>query len=338
MDILVLGGTGVISTSIVDRLHDLSHHVTVLNRGRSRARYRLTPEIINADKQNREQFAAALKGRSFDAVIDMISFNSADAELTLDVLGNRGGHFVFTSTVAAFRRPIRTIPAAEDNELCTNEEAFPYGYYKARMETFIKTRMDEFPITVIRPSLTYGIGCRNVGVMRNNYGIVRRLRRRKPMVVFGDGVNPWAWTFAPDLAKAFAGVLLRPVCYGQFYNATSDDHHIWDDLYTEFARRVGVEPILVHISTEMLLQASSDPFLNLFQEKMYAGIFDNSKIRSVVPEFVCDYSLDKIVRALYDWYESDPEARNVDEARDKLEDSIIERYYRCIDIMAGSNP
>jgi len=335
MDILILGGTGVISTSIVNRLHDLSHHVTALNRGVQKARYRVTPEIIIADKQNREQFREALKGRRFDAVIDMISFNPEDAALTLDVLGSRGGHFVFTSTVAAYRRPIRKIPATEDCEPCS-DEAFSYGYHKARMETFIKTKMNEFPITVLRPSLTYGIGCKNVGVMRNNCGIVSRLRRHKPIVVFGDGCNPWAWTFAPDLAKAFAGVLLRPVCYGQFYHATSDDCRIWDDLYTEFGRCAGEEPKLLHISTEMLLKVSDDPFLNLYQEKMYHGIFDNSKIRAAVPEFVCDYTLDKIVKALYDWYESDPEAGVVDEAKDKLEDIVIERFYRCLDTMSGS--
>jgi len=336
MNILILGGTGVISTCIVDRLHEFSHHVTVMNRGISRARYKIKPEIINADKENREQFQAALKGRSFDGVIDMISFKSEDAAATLEVLENRGGHFVFTSSVAAYRRPVRKIPAAEANELCSDEKTFPYGYHKARMETYLKSRMNEFPITVIRPSLTYGIGSKNVGVMRNNYGIVKRIRRHKPIVVFGDGTNPWAWTFAPDLAKAFAGVLMKPVCYGQFYNATSDDCRVWDDLYTEFGRCVGEEPALVHISTEMLLKVSSDPFLNLAQEKMYAGIFDNSEIRSVVPEFVCDYSLEKIVRTLYEWYESDPEARVIDEARDLLEDTVVERYGRCLELMAGN--
>jgi nucleoside-diphosphate-sugar epimerase len=337
MDILILGGTGVISTSIVDRLHELSHHVTVFNRGVHKARYRTAPEIITGDKQNREQFKDLLKDRKFDGVIDMISYNPEDAGLTLEVLGDRGGHFVFTSSVAAYKRPMKKFPASEDLELISKKEESAYGYHKGKMEAFLKTRMNEFPITIMRPSLTFGIGCRNVGIMRNNYGIVTRLRRHKPIVVFGDGTNPWAWTFAPDLAKAFAGVLCRPVTYGETYHATSDDHHVWDDLYREFGRCVGEEPSLVHISTEMLMKAKPDVFLHVFEEKMYSGIFDNSKIRSAVPEFVCTYTLENIVKALYDWYESDPEARIVDDARDKLEDSIVENYSRCLAIMQAAH-
>jgi len=334
MNILILGGTGVISTSIVDRLHELSHHVTVFNRGLRKARYKTAPEIIVGDKSDKARFKEVFKGRSFDGVIDVLSYNGEEASQTLDALGNRGGHFVFTSSVAAYDRPVRKNPVTEDCPLQQRESVFPYGYHKGKMEVFLATKKTDFPITIIRPSLTYGIGCRNVGVMRNNFGIVRRIRQGKPIVVFGDGTNPWAWTFAPDLAKAFVGVLCRPICYGQVYHATSDDRRYWDDLYLEFGRCAGIEPKLIHISTEMLLKISSDPFLNLSQEKMYPGIFDNSKVRSDVPEFFCTYSLEKIVKSLYEWYESDPDARVIDEERDKLEDSVAEKYNQCIEILS----
>ena len=335
MKVLVIGGTGAISTAIVDRLHGLSHEVTVFNRGLRRIWYKAAPEIIKGDRRNGEQFRELLKDRRFDAVIDMISFNAADAAQTLDVLGNRGGHFVFTSTTATYKRPMRKLPATEDCEPITREEESSYGYHKAMMDKLLGTRMKEFPITIIKPSLTYGIGSPIVGVMRNSYGIVKRLREHKPMVVFGDGTNSWTWTFAPDIAKAYAGVLCRTICYGETYQATSDDHRVWDDLYIEFGRCAGEEPRLVHISTEMLMKISPELFTNLYQEKMYSGIYDNSKIRADVPEFVCEYSLDKIARALYEWWESEPEARVIDQEKDKLEDTIVERYKRCLDIMAG---
>jgi nucleoside-diphosphate-sugar epimerase len=333
MNVLILGGTGVISTAIVDRLHSLSHKVTVLNRGLRKARYFKTPEILMGDKTDIGVFKSLVEGRRFDAVIDMICFKVEDVESTLDVLGDKAGHFVFTSSVAAYKRPIRQLPISEDCETGPAEADYPYGHHKDKMEKFLKTKMGKIPITIIRPSLTYGVGCSNVGVMRNNYGIVDRIRRKKPIVVFGDGTNPWVWTFAPDLAKAYAAVLGRPACYGQTYHATSEDRHIWDDLYTEFGRRVGEEPRLIHISTETLLKVSEDPFRNLFQEKMYCGIFDNSKIIRDAPEFVCDYKLSGIVDALCGWYDSDPEARAVDQNKDKLEDSVVEKYRRCLEIM-----
>jgi nucleoside-diphosphate-sugar epimerase len=201
MNVLVLGGTGVISTAIVNRLHDQSHQVTVFNRGQRPIRYRNQAEQITGDKKDPAGFRSLLASRRFDAVIDMISYNPDDAALTLE-LADRVGHFVFTSTVATYKRPLRNVPIRETSELFDTDEISPYGYHKARMEAFLREKMNTIPITIIRPSLTYGIGCRNVGIMRNNYGIIERLRQKKPIVVFGDGTNPWAFTFAPDLAKA----------------------------------------------------------------------------------------------------------------------------------------
>jgi nucleoside-diphosphate-sugar epimerase len=336
--VLVIGGTGVISTEIVNRLCALSHEVTVLNRGQRKPRWKensnqKSVEVITGDKKDEAGFRALLRDRRFDGVIDVISYFPEDAALTLDALGPRGGHFIFTSTVAAYKRPFRNVPIVETEPLWDTGDFFPYGYHKGRMEAYLRTRMAELPITAIRPSLTFGIGSKNVGIMRNNYGIIRRLRQHKPIVVFGDGTNPWTFTFAPDLAKAFAGVFLRPVCYGQIYHATSGDRHIWDDLYLEFGRAVGEEPRLIHISTEMLMRASADVFSHIIQEKMHCGIFDNTKIHRDVPEFTIDYPLPKITSTLYQWYESDPEARIIDEDRDRLEDSIVEKYTRCMEIM-----
>jgi nucleoside-diphosphate-sugar epimerase len=332
MNVLVLGGTGVISTEIVNRLHDLGHNVTVFNRGLRKSRYHAEPEVITGDKKNAGEFRSLLKGRRFDAVIDMISYNPDDASLTLDALKESGAHFVFTSTVAAYKRPARSVPFVETNELFSDDALSPYGFHKGRMEAFLGGKTDVH-ITIIRPSLTFGLGCKNVGIMRNNYGIVERIRAKKPIVVFGDGTNPWAWTWAADLAKAYAGTLCRPACYGQIYHATSDDLHIWDDLYLEFGKIAGVEPKLIHISTEMLMQASRDVFEHVYQEKMYCGIFNNTKIHRDVPEFVCGYTLSGIVQALSAWYESDAEARVVDAERDALEDAIVQKYNRCVEIM-----
>lgn len=330
MNILILGGTGVISTEIVSRLHSLNHHVTVFNRGRRRVRYSADAEVIVGDKQDAEGFRRALKGRKFDAVIDMISYNPDDAALTLDALSQSGAHFVFTSTVSVYKRPVRDVPFRETHELFSDDALCPYGYHKARMEAFLGTRTRDTPITIIRPSLTVGKGSKNVGVMRNNYGIIERIKKGKPIVVFGDGMNPWSWTWAGDLSKAYAGVLRRSVCYGQVYHTANNDLRMWDDLYLEFGKLIGVEPRLIHISTEMLMAAAPDVFGHIYQEKMHCGLFSLDKINRDVPEFACEYTLDKIVKALAQWYEEDAEARIIDQERDALEDALAEKYALAI--------
>jgi len=333
MKVLVIGGTGNISSAIVAKLLAEGHQVTTLNRGLRPTRYDGGElETLIADRSDREGFKALLQKRRFDAAIDMLAYTAEDAESTLCALSENTAHIVFTSTVAAYRRPFPSVPIREDFPKY-DTPIFPYGYEKAKMEAYIQTRMDEgLPITVIRPSLTYGIGCKNIGVMRNNYGIIDRMRKGKRIVQFGDGTNPWAWTFAPDLALAYVYSLGREACMGQFYHATSDDHHIWDDLYLTFGKIIGVEPRLVHISTEMLMSAAPETFLHVNQEKMYCGIFDNTKIKKDVPEFVCKYTLEGMLRKIVAWYESDESARVVNGKLDQLEDALLEKYDRIMDI------
>ncbi|MDR1753825.1 MAG: NAD-dependent epimerase/dehydratase family protein [Eubacterium sp.] len=336
MKVLVIGGTGNISSAIVDRLCEQGHETTVFNRGLRPVRYKGKVNAIYGDKNSAEDFFSKMKGLEFDAVIDMISYYPDNANLTLEAFKYNDPHFIFTSTVAAYKRPFApgNVPVVETNPLCDKEDVFPYGYHKARMEDFLwKKSAEGIKITVIRPSLTYGIGCKNIGVFRNNYGIVERIKQKKPLIMFGDGTNPWAWTFAPDIAKAYAGALRREACYGQAYHATSDDVRPWDDLYIEFGKIIGIEPKILHMSTEMISFAAPEQILHVFQEKMHAGIFDNSKIKRDIPEFKFEYTLDKIIKDIYEWYLSDPQARVTDDNIDRLEDELVYKYYKCEKIL-----
>lgn len=330
MKVIILGGTGNISTAIVARLLEKGHDVTCFNRGQRPVRYEGNVTVINGDKKDYPAFEAAMKRLQFDAVIDMISFNPDDAAATLRAFEGRCGQFVFTSSAAAYRQPTRQFPITEDCPIRT-ENDFEYGFQKAEMERFLYGKMGEgIPITIIRPSLTTGIGGFNLGVTRGNYGIIKRIREGKPLVVFGDGTNPWAWTFSPDLAKAYVGVLGNPKSIGQYYHACSEDYHIWDDLYQTFGKIIGVEPKLIHVSTELLCAVDRSAFEHIIKEKMYSGAYDNSKIRSHVPEFVCDYTLEKGLRMMCDWYESDPLARIINPAFEAVEDKVAALYSKWL--------
>ena len=336
MKTLIIGGTGVISGAIVDRLKELGNDVYVFNRGLSKIRYKYDVNVINGDKSNRAEFVKLMSGYEFDAVIDMISYNYDDASITLEAFG-KSPHIVFTSTCATYKRPFNAALVKEDFERWAKEESYPYGYHKARMEDYLFDQVNNgYKITIIRPSLTYGIGSKNIGILRNNYGIIERIKNNKPVVVFGDGTTPWDFTFAPDIAKVYAGVLCKELCYGQAYHATSGDVRIWDDLYIEFGKILGIEPKIIHISTEMMMQLIPDRVSHIYQEKMWSGLFDNSKIKSHVPEYQPEYTLDKTLKAIYNWYTEDPEARIIDKDLDDLEDKLVDGYYKGIEIMRAN--
>lgn len=326
MKVLVLGGTGVISRSVVEQALAQGHEVTVFNRGSKNHLFASDVQFIIGDRSNREQFRELMKDQQFDAVIDMISFDSADAACTVDTFQGRAGQLIFCSSSAAYQRPFRTIPTMEDaEELCT-DPAFPYAFHKAEMERYLQqvSARGEASVTIIRPSLTYGIGCANLGVLRQNVNIVHRIRAGKPLLMFGDGTVPWSFSFAPDVAKAFVGAVGNERMIGQAYHATSEEVHIWQDLYTEMGKLLGVEPTIVHLSSDLLKEANPSLFSHLYYEKCYSGLFDNSKLKRDLPGFKADISLSAGLSMLLDWYER--EGHQVDQEKDLLEDRLTGAY------------
>jgi nucleoside-diphosphate-sugar epimerase len=327
MKVLVLGGTGVISREIVNRLLEQGHDVTVYNRGN-----RVVPgqEHIRrwtGNKQDSAQFTQDMAKETFDAVIDMISFTAEDAKNTVHALSGRTGHLVFCSSIAAYKRPFGSIPAREVDQERYDNPDFPYAWNKAEMEVYLEQaiREGQGAITVVRPSLTYGVGAANIGVLRQNANIIHRIRQGKPLLMFGDGKNPWSFTFAPDLAKAFVGVLGKTEAFGEMYHATSEQLNVFEDLYLEFGKLLGIEPELVYLPSKILMAAAPNLCAHLYYEKTYAGLFDNSKIRQVVPDFQADIRLEQGLAMILDWWER--EAAGLDEEKDRLEDDFI-RYER----------
>lgn len=326
MNVLVLGGTGVISRAIVNRLLEKNHTVTVFNRGNRNVSFDQSVREITGDRQDRVDFESRMRQESFDAVIDMICFNEADARSTIAAFGDRTDQIVTCSSGAVYQRPCRSVPTVESDELLYDDPTFAYAYHKAEAERYLNEvgRSQKIPITIIRPSLTYGEGSANIGILRQNFGIVDRIRKGKPLVMFGDGTIPWSFTFAPDLAKAFVGVLGNEKAYGQSYHACSEERTLWNDLYLEFGKILGIEPHIVHIPTDLLYTADPEMFGHLHYEKSFTGLFNNSKINNAVPEFVCDISLNAGLKMILAWFEK--EANQVDPEKDALEDRLVELY------------
>ncbi|MBQ6595501.1 MAG: NAD-dependent epimerase/dehydratase family protein [Clostridia bacterium] len=324
MKVLVIGGTGVVGGQVTELLCAEGHETAVLHRG-GRAPAPGAASLIGDCRS--EMFMRKLaQEHAYDAVIDLACYDPEDARILLEAFGRRAGQIVICSTVAAYKRPYASQPVAEDNPLM-DVNVFEYGFLKAEMERYVRKWMREgYPVTVIRPSQTWWVGTPNVGALRTNYGLVARMREGRPVIVNGDGRNPWIWTFSPDLAKAFAGVLGRQRCVGQTYNAVSDEAHIWDDLYLTFGELLGVDPVLYHLPTELLYLADRKLFAHLYYEKTYCGLFDTSKIRADVPEFTIDWTLRKGLKRLIDWYDSDPDARVVDPEKSAFEDALCSVY------------
>jgi len=326
MKVLILGGTGVISREIVGQLLERGDEVTLYNRGNSSLKFKGEVAQIVGDRNDRQGFESAMHQQKFDVVIDMICFNQQDAESTLRAFAGRVEQIIVTSSVAAYKRPYRSVPTQEAAEELWDNPEFGYAYHKAQMELCLQQaiREQQLPITILRPSLTYGAGAANIGILRQNYGIVDRIMKGKQLVMFGDGTTPWCFTFAPDLARAYVSAAGNTKTYGQIYHVASEEVHIWDDLYREFGRIVGVEPKIVHIPSELLRQASPNIFSHLYFEKTFSGLFDTSKFKAANPDFEVKISFAEGLRGIKNWFEQ--EANQVDAEKDAMEDRLVEVY------------
>ena len=333
MNVLILGGTGVISRAIVQRLLEGNHEVTLYNRGNKTLAFQKEVRQITGDRRERESFKRRFQKETFDAVIDMICFDAEDAASTIETFRNNTGQMVICSSVAAYKRPYRSVPTKEADEAFFDNPAFGYSFHKAQLEKYLETviQNEKLPVTIIRPSLTYGIGAANIGVLRQNYGIVHRIRNGKPLVMFGDGCTSWSWTFAPDLAKAFVGVLGKEKTFGQAYHATSEERRIWEDLYHEFGKLVGKEPNIVHVPSALLYRAAPNLCNHLYFEKTFAGLFDNTKIKKDVPEFTVEITLHAGLERILEWWEK--EAHTIDPEKEILEDRLVDIYNHWADQM-----
>jgi nucleoside-diphosphate-sugar epimerase len=326
MKVLLIGGTGVISRCIVEQLLEKHCEVTIFHRGKNKLKFNREVQEIIGDRNDSSDFQTKLKELKVDFVIDMISFTHHDAQLTIETFKNRVQQIIITSSVAVYKRPLNTVPTFEDKEELTEDPSFQYAFQKAEMERYLQKVIaaENLPITILRPSLTFGAGAANLGVLRQNYGIVDRIKKGKPLIMFGDGTNPFSFTFAPDLAKAYLGVLGNKETYGKSYHVANPEQHIWDDLYLEFGKVLGIEPKILHLPSELLNRLSPETFSHIHYEKKFAGLYDITKIQNDIQELNFDISLRKGIEMMIKDYEE--KGSVVDPIKDQFEDKLVRLY------------
>lgn len=329
MKVLILGGTGVISREIVRVCLNKGFEITLFNRGNRQTAFADRVGQIFGDRKDAEDFKKKMADVQVDVVIDMISFDDADARQTIEVLKDKTGQFIFTSSIAAYKRPYASLPIREEAERLCEDPAFPYAYLKAQMERELRRQMADPsvpPITIIRPSLTFGVGCANLGVMRQNSNIVHRMRAGKPLVMLGEGCAAWSFTFTPDLARGFAALCGNEKAYNTDFHITNTELVMWEDLYNVVGKIIGCEPKFAYLPTDAMKEADFSLFAHFYYEKKYASIFSNEKMFAAAPDWKPELSLEDGMRSIVDWWEK--EGMPYDAGKDAREDALCDVYAR----------
>ncbi|MDB6165850.1 MAG: Nucleoside-diphosphate-sugar epimerase, partial [Lacunisphaera sp.] len=322
MKVLIVGGTGLISTGIVKALRARGAELTVFNRGKTDDR--LGPEVkrLVGDRSDFRGFEKTLAtaGRC-DVVIDMICFRPDEAQSILRAIAGRCGHFVFCSTVCTYGNTQTILPTTEETLQAPQAD---YGRNKlACEEIFLRAQSAmKLPVTIIRPSHTYGPGGGIINNLNTDPAFLSRLRAGRPVIVSGDGHGLWQSAYADDVGQGFAFAAANPRCFGQAYNAVADEVVTWDQYVRRTAAAIGApEPRLVHLPTDFLLAVDRARYTALEEIFRFHGVYSNAKLKRDVPEFQLTTPFEEGVRRTVAWIDRHRPAPALD--ADTPEDRLI---------------
>ncbi len=324
MKALFIGGTGIISSACSALAVEQGIDLTILNRGINHDRP--TPQkahVLQSDIRSLEATREILKDKSFDVVVDWVAFTPEHIRLDLDLFKGRVSQFVFISSASVYQVPPAHLPITESTPLHN-----PYWQYSrdkiASEEMLVHAyRTEKFPITIIRPSHTYD---KTLLPFRYGYTVIDRMRRGKEVIVEGDGTSLWTLTHNTDFARGFVPLLGNPQAIGDVFHITSDEWLTWNQIYTILGRAAGTEPKLVHIPSDLIAAYDPDWGASLLGDKSHSKIFDNSKVKRLVPAFHCSVPFVRGAAELIEWYDGDPSRRVVDKKADDLMDQLMIKY------------
>ncbi len=328
MKVLFIGGTGNISTACTRLAAERGIEMTLLNRGQRAAELPKGVGSITADVACEAAVAEALGTQTFDAVVDWIAFTPADIERDIRLFRERARQFIFISSASAYQRPVGHYLISESTPL-----ANPYWQYSrdkiACEERLMRAYREEgFPITIVRPSLTYGDTqiVLAVNSWRKSWTAVDRMRRGKKVIVPGDGSSLWVITHNSDFAQGLVGLLGHQQAIGHAFHITSDEVMTWDQFYRITARAAGVEAKIVHIASDFLGACMPDEVGSLTGDKASSVVFDNSKIKRFVPGYCAKVPFAQGIQRTIDWFDADPWRKVIDEEANATWDKLIDAY------------
>jgi nucleoside-diphosphate-sugar epimerase len=323
MKVLFVGGTGVISSACSRLALSRGIDLYLLNRGQT---VRPIPEgarVLHGDIRDRASVARALGDTTFDVVVNWLGFTPEHVEADIERFRGRTGQYIFISSASAYQKPLSSLPITESTPLDNPFWAYSQDKIACEERLMRAYREDRFPITIVRPSHTYD---RTMVPLLGHYTDIDRMRKGKKVIVHGDGTSLWVLTHHTDFAKGFVGLLGNHHAIGHAFHITSDEVLTWNQIYTLLAHAAGVEPQLVHVPSDLIAVFDPKMGAGLLGDKAHSVIFDNGKIKRVVPDFVATTPFWQGAKEIVAWFDTDPARQVVDEQVDHLIDRIIAAY------------
>jgi nucleoside-diphosphate-sugar epimerase len=323
MKVLYLGGTGVISSACSRLAVNRGIDLVLFNRGQTARPIPEGARILHGDIRDRASVEHALGDTTFDVVVNWINFTPEHVEADIELFRDRTGQYIFISSASAYQKPLSSLPITESTPLDNPFWAYSRAKIACEERLMQAYREIKFPITIVRPSHTYD---RTKVPLLGHYTDIDRMRKGKKVIVHGDGTSLWVLTHHKDFAKGFVGLLGNHHAIGHAFHITSDELLTWNQIYTLLAHAAGVEPQIVHVPSDLIAAFDPEVGAGLLGDKAHSVIFDNSKIKRLVPDFAATVPFSQGAKEIVAWFDADPARQVVDEKASHLIDKIIAAY------------
>jgi len=332
MKVLFIGGTGIISSGVTQLAVERGIDLYLFNRGRHSKFVPKGAKVIKGDIKDKSALAEAMKGKQFDVVVDWLAYVPKDVEADIKLFKGNVGQYIFISSASAYQKPPTHWLITESTPL-----ANPYWQYSrdkiaCEDRLMVEYRENGFPVTIVRPSFTYGVNMIPAAINSwlKPWTLADRMRKGKKIIIHGDGTTLWTMTHNTDLAKGFVGLLGTIQAIGHAFHITSDEVLTWNQIYQAIADAAEAKLNPVYIPSVVCCKFNPELTGTLLGDKSWCAIFDNSKIKRFVPDFVATVPFSEGVKCSIEWFEADPKRCVVDDDYNKFMDRTIAAYEKAL--------
>ncbi len=340
MRVLFVGGTGLISSACSVAAERAGHELWLVNRGQSTLPPAVPEDrIIIADATDSAPLRQALHGMAWDVVVQWVGFRPDHVADDVETFAD-AGQYVYISSASVYEKPPSSWLITERTP--TVNPFWEYSQLKIACEQVVRQAHVEsgFPMTIVRPSLTYGDSQIPVivGSWERPFTIVERMRRGAKILVPGDGTAIWTLTHNSDFAKGLIGLFGQQPAIGEDFHITSDEALSWNQIYGLVGEAAGVEPDILHIPSDAIVAADPAELGSLWGDKSNSSVFDNTKLRSVVPDFAATTPFAAGIRDTVAWFDAEPGRQVIDDTANALWDRLAAIYTEALRHAAVAGP
>lgn len=331
MKILFIGGSGVISRAVTQQTIAAGHELWLMNRGQHRPVE--GARILVADINDGSSTRAALRGHNWDVVVQWIAFAPPDIQRDLELFRDNARQYIFISSASIYQKPALQYPITESTPRVNPHWDYSQKKIACELELEAAHRATGFSYTIVRPSLTYGDD--QIPLVLNAWQqpwtAIDRMRRGAPLIIPGDGTSLWTITHNSDFAQGLIGLFGHPAALGEAFHITSDEVLTWNRIFALTAEAAGVTaPKFVHMTSDFIISCVPNVEGTLLGDKAVSAVFDNTKIKRLVPSFAAKTPFATGIRRTVAWFDAVRNRQQIDDEMNRRWDKLIACHERAL--------